>query len=178
VSLRYPVFYYRVLLELIQCSIRSITPASFDIGLTWAACRRRNPGSLVRLIQTTRRSLSSMIWAQDTLTVSCIADPRCLADHPQAHMVDDALMRGTIPLHKLFTLTYVGQTGFPLRDRVLIPNPALRGHSGELDRRTIRNRVGNLGIRPKWGISVSTRSGTHGRSRQSSSRLVFVLSTY
>ena len=62
-----------------------------------------------------------MIWAQDTLTVSCIADPRCLADHPQAHMVGDALMRGTIPLHKLFTLTYVGQTGFLLGDRALIP---------------------------------------------------------
>jgi hypothetical protein len=50
---------------------------------------------------------SSMFWAQDTLTISCIADPRCLADHPQAHLVNDPLMRGTIPLHKLFTLTYV-----------------------------------------------------------------------
>ena len=52
---------------------------------------------------------SSMLWTQDTLTVSCIADPRCLADHPQAHLVDNPLMRGTIPLHKLFTLTYVSR---------------------------------------------------------------------
>jgi hypothetical protein len=48
-----------------------------------------------------------MIWIQDTLTVSCIADPRCLADHPQAHQLDDPLSQGTIPLWKLFTLTYV-----------------------------------------------------------------------
>jgi hypothetical protein len=50
---------------------------------------------------------SSLIWAEDRIAVSCIADPRCVQGHAEAVDLPIQQRPGDIPLWKIFTLTYV-----------------------------------------------------------------------